>query len=649
MNHRLKVVTAIAALLVLAFANTVLAHPDHSDEGSGGELFPGEGVAGDKQHGGEDGHLPARQDNVALIGKAQVSAPAGTNGDMTGRVSDVSAYGNYAYLTAFRAADCLGGGAWIVDMTDPADPVEAGFLPTTQGNYAGEGSQVITPKHGAYAGRQLFLHQNETCDAALAAASGKARFLGGVNIWDVTDPLDPVLLVEHAGDDDGVRQNPNTVHSMFAWNSHVDERVYAVFQDNIEFTDVDIFDITDPAAPVMVNDTLDLWDLFGVQQSSPANLTSVFHHDMMVARFGGRYVMNVSYWDGGYVLLDVTDPSPGQVTLVAESDYAELDEERLKRGHEIAPEGNGHQSEFSPDGRFLIGTDEDFNPYRVSATITSGPLAGTEFAATSASDTPPLEEGSSLSGAPTFVGLACDPVAPGDGIALIERGVCAFQVKLDNIVAAGYSSGIVFNSPIPGCNGLVNMLAAGDVPFLFVQRQTGLQILGVDVSGDTACSTATPAPGTATESIHVEAVFAGWGYVRLFRTHVPSGPGVAGSINQIDTYAIPEAQDAAYATGFGDLSVHEVATDPRPGVRLAYFSYYAGGFRVTKYGDDGLEEVGAFIDEGGNNFWGVEVHHHPDGQYYVLASDRDYGLYIFQYTGHIPGGDRGSSHFDPRP
>jgi hypothetical protein len=54
---------------------------------------------------------------------------------------------------------------------------------------------------------------------------------------------------------------------------------------------------------------------------------------------------------------------------------------------------------------------------------------------------------------------------------------------------------------------------------------------------------------------------------------------------------------------------------------------------VVQYGPDGLSEVGAFIDEGGNNFWGVEVHKHPDGQKYVLASDRDHGLYIFQYTG----------------
>jgi hypothetical protein len=129
--------------------------------------------------------------------------------------------------------------------------------------------------------------------------------------------------------------------------------------------------------------------------------------------------------------------------------------------------------------------------------------------------------------------------------------------------------------------------------------------------------------------VTVEAVFDGWGYVRLFGTNIPTGVGVPGSISQIDTYAIEESQDEAYAVGFGDLSVHEVAMDPHD--RIAYISYYAGGLRVVEYGPGGLNEVGVFIDEGGNNFWGVQVYER-DGETYVLASDRDFGLYVFQYT-----------------
>jgi hypothetical protein len=51
-------------------------------------------------------------------------------------------------------------------------------------------------------------------------------------------------------------------------------------------------------------------------------------------------------------------------------------------------------------------------------------------------------------------------------------------------------------------------------------------------------------------------------------------------MTELDTYAIPEAHDADYATGFGDRSVHEVATSQ----------------------------------------------HEQGGQEYVAASDRDHGL-----------------------
>lgn len=622
--------TACAALALSVLAPlSATAHPDHGQ--SQRELFPGEGVAsaGYKQHGEVSGHLPAVNENMSVVGAATVSQQGGTTG--AGRVADVSAYGTYAYLTSFRTDDCLGGGAWVVDMSDPTNPVEDEFLPTTPGSYAGEGSQVFVPKYGEYKGRRLFLHQNETCDAEIAAEAQPAPNLGGINIWDVTDPDARTQLVEHAGDvSDGeeTRENPTTVHSMFAWNSHVDKKSYVVLVDNEESADVDIMDITDPTNPVMVNDTLDLATRFGVQQESPDNLTSVFNHDMSVKRVGSRYVMNVNYWDGGYVLLDVTDPS--DVSLIAESDFAALDEERLERGHEISPEGNAHQSEFSPDNRFLVGTDEDFNPYRVFASITSGEFEGYEFSAASASGTPAIKPQAGVAGTPDYVGLACEPLeAVEGGIALVERGTCAFQVKLDTIKAAGYDGGIVFNAATDGCEGFISMLAEGDIPFLFVQRSTGLRLLGVATEGDEACTTATPADAESA-GVDISAEFDGWGYVRMFRTDFSHKPGTTGSIRQVDTYALPESQDPELAEGFGDLSVHEVAMDPRQGKKLAYLSYYSGGVRVLEYGKDGLTEVGAFIDEEGSNVWGIEVHK-MKGKTYLLASDRDRGLYILKY------------------
>jgi hypothetical protein len=592
-------------------------------------------LKGDKQqqHSGEGGHLPPVSRNVRLVGKAEVTNPSGAGND--GRVADVFAYGNYAYLNAFYQPTCEDTGVHVVDIHDPRHPVEvqSAFIPTSAGSYAGEGIQVIPMKNRYFVG-DLLIHQNESFAFATGCPPPPEPHLnGGISLWDVTKPIHPQPVTLHTGDftndEGGLDPAPNQTHSMFAWTNAFDRRTYVVLIDDEEFTDVDILDITDPFHPTMVNDTLDLVELFGVDQETPDYLRAIFSHDMSVQKVGQRYVMNMNYWDGGYVLLDVTDPRPGNVTLIAESDYAALDEERLSRGQEISPEGNAHQSELSPDRKFLLGTDEDFGPFRIVGTIDSGPYTGTNYTAFFA-PTPGLEPGASITGTPTFVGLACDPVEPGTGIALVERGVCTFQHKLDNITAAGYSAGIVFNALRPDCMLFINMGSEGSIPFAFVTRQTGLQLLGVPgVTDDNACETATP-DGATSAATTIESIFDGWGYVRLFSTNVPQQRGKAGSIRQIDTYAVPESQDQNFATDFGDLSVHEVAMDPAGD--LAYISYYGAGFRVVRYGQSGIHEVGAFIDEGGNNFWGVEVWRDEHRQQYVLASDRDYGLYIFQYT-----------------
>lgn len=631
-------VTAAGLALLTVLSGTASAHPDPGVAG-GFELFPGEGVLTDgKRHDGDSGHLPpVRTGAVELVGKGAVTNPSGAG--TIGRVADVTGYGGYAYLNAFLEPTCAAGGVHVMDLADPANPVEVteAFIPTSPGSYAGEGIQVVPMANEFFTG-DLLVHQNETCDPALVTDPVLA---GGISLWNVTDPRNPQAITLHTGDvtndEGGLDPAPNTTHSMRVWNDEFSKRTYAVLVDNEEATDIDILDITNPAAPVLVNDTLDLTALFGVDQPSPAGLTQIFSHDMDVYKIGRRYVMNMSYWDGGYVLLDVTDPAA--VTLIAESDFAELDEERLARGAEISPEGNAHQSELSPNRRFMIGADEDFAPYRPTATIDDGPYAGTAFTAIPAPDATAVTAENPVTGPVSYVGQACGVPAPGTvpagtGTALVERGVCGFQEKLDNVAAAGYSAGIVFNSAVPGCDELITMAAAGGIPFVFVGRTTGLQLLGVPgLPSDAVCTTPAPAPGSPAAGATVSAEFDGWGYVRLFGTDIPRGPNrTGGAISQIDTYAVPESQDPAFAEGFGDLSVHEVAMDPDQ-QGLAYLSYYSAGLRVVTYDRNGITEVGSFIDEGGNNFWGVEVWYDENGEKFVLASDRDFGLYVFRIGG----------------
>jgi len=175
------------------------------------------------------------------------------------------------------------------------------------------------------------------------------------------------------------------------------------------------------------------------------------------------------------------------------------------------------------------------------------------------------------------------------------------------------------------------MLVSSSLPAFFVTREVGFGFFDVPydhaacLAGD-GTVTAPVAVGTVGDSVSLASVFDGWGYIHLY------GYG-SGKFAELDTYAIPEAHDPAFASGFGDLSVHEVAMSHEDS-RLAYFSYYAGGFRVARIDEatGTLNEVGHFIDTGGNNFWGVQVFER-NGKEYVAASDRDFGLYIFEYTG----------------
>ena len=101
-------------------------------------------------------------------------------------------------------------------------------------------------------------------------------------------------------------------------------------------------------------------------------------------------------------------------------------------------------------------------------------------------------------------------------------------------------------------------------------------------------------------------------------------------MERIDSFAVPEALDPAYAFGFGDLSIHEFATDPE--LNRAYVAYYSAGLRVVGFGEGGITEIGHYIDKGGNNFWGIEQGS-SQGNRLIAASDRDFGLFLFRYTG----------------
>jgi hypothetical protein len=627
-----RAAVAAAGALMLA-AGTASAHPiggagDNWLTGSLEEHWNSHGAAG-----GVAGRqsVPAREEGLRLVGRFDLGGKLGG----AGRVADVSAKGNFAYLTMFYEPACGRGGVQVVDISDPASPKAGAYIPSHVDTYSGEGSQVVTLNTPAFKG-DLLVYQNEWCP-------GTTNGVGGVSLVDVTNPQQPKKLVEGAGDftkksgaeSTGVPQTKaNQTHSAFAWEQRTATgaktgRVYVVLVDDLEEPDVDILDISNPSKPKLVSETN--LDQFAQTGPTRPHGDAVFSHDMVVKHIGGRDVMLMSYWDGGYVTLDVSDPV--KPAPLSDTDFAPTDPARVPYGQTITPEGNAHEAEFTRDNKYFFATDEDFDPYRVVATYKGGQASGRTFTAINGSDTPPVTKDAPLTGNTRFVGLACDPVpaaVPGE-IAVAERGVCDFQVKLDNIEAAGYKGLIVFNrTGEDGCETLVSMLAASETtPAMFVSRTDGFRLLGVEPPADYTCEMDADGGGTATPTgpsvaVDVSAVFDGWGYTHMYRTDLTKGA----KMQQVDFYAPQEGQLEAYASDFGDMSVHEVATDPDENV--VYVSHYALGMRVLRYNDSGLKEVGAFVEPGGSNYWGVEVHR-LGGTKYILGSDRDRGLRIFRY------------------
>jgi len=609
---RLGIVAAACALV--AAAPAAIAHDDVAHDG--GYELDGRG----HQHAGSGGHLPASKENVNLVSKLQL-----TNKD--GHIADVGVHKGYAYLAGYWEPDCKQGGMYVADIKDPANPQKVSFIGTSKGSYVGEGSQTVTITTPKFSG-DLLAFNNEICNEVPQAN-------GGMTLVDVSNPAEPKKLVQHAGDIDPATGKAHQIHSVFIWDAG--DKAYAVIVDDEEAADVDIMDITDPRKPVMVRE-YDLAKEFPqILQSTPDNLTQVFLHDMIVKEIGGRQIMLASYWDAGYVKLDVTDPA--NATYVGDSDYATVDPELLEQtGISAPPEGNGHQAEFTRDNEFVIATDEDFSPTFLNGTTDDG----TEFTGGQGSGTPQIGIGEELTGTTVYGGRACNgdaavPAAPAVGekqIAVITRGFCTFNEKVANVANAGGYEGIIIVNREGAC-GAFGMSVEGSVPTFSTDRRTGFSFFDKEAEynheeclagGDTLEGSLIPgvAQGATGDVVTITVGFDGWGYVHLFQNS-------AGKLTELDTYAIPEAMDPDLSSGHGDLSVHEVATSEVQD-DLAYFAYYSGGFRVTRIQDGELVEKGHFIDEGGNNFWGVQVFQHA-GKEYVAASDRDYGLYIFEYTG----------------
>jgi len=614
-----------------------------------------------------DGHVPTNVNyGFEVIGRDVLA------GEVTGLYTDVWSHDGFAYIGTFEEPSCTRAGIFVVDIAKAMDQY--------QSTGATEGAVVAHIKSAPNTRvndvkvhtvtfrnttRDILIATEEQC-GPLNGNATRQLGQGGISIYDVTNPHRPHAIKQHQGD--------SPVHNTFAWTGD-DGRSYAIAVDDINLDDVIIIDITKPQSPKEVG-RVGIASWLGGTYPEIADdgqlFTGVFAapllHDVWVERIDGRWQAVLSYWDAGFVVLDVHDPT--NPTVLGDTTYPDPDP---VFGNSPA-EGNGHAAVFGGDvGQYIFAGDEDFDPFRTVVRE----AGGGEHLATQGSDVPQITPTNTVSGDGVYVGLACDPVPSGSGIAIIQRGDCAFTTKAQNAEAAGYSAAVVFNHST-GCDASVSMLVEAGIPALFIPRSDGFEVLGLggsydpsscDGSGvDNGDALLAGFEGTVVGATALDAAFDGWGYLHLLNNLAdgtttlapPSFPGESPDdrdvldidyLGEIGYFVPAEAADPANAVGFGDLTMHNVEADPATAAEPPTFdagprmfvSWYSLGMRAMEYrpghwhsGNGGVyswnvHEVGRFIAEDGSNFWGVHVDEFR-GEQIILGSDRNTGLWIFRFN-----------------
>lgn len=339
------VVVAIGALL---FAGAAVTAP------SKGELLKDEQHFYEQsQKTYEEGSKAGDAWNMEVVGHDNLGV-RGFNGD-------VWVHKGFAYVGHWGFTDWATGnsrfcpsppdsGVAIVDVRVPSRPVRVGTLQNPVGSSA-EDVVVFTARYGPYGGREVAAAGIQSCAGSRYDATAER----GLMLWDVTNPAAPVRIGywRAACCTRGVHefeiQHRTDLGRTFAYatvptSRYPDAAVASGVRDENGDGDFRLIDVTDPAAPFQVSD-------FGIQDAGgPFTAGQGCDPD---ANYGhgaepsedGKTVF-VSYWDSGFVRLDLTDPShpvyTGRTVYPAKAD------------------GDAHSSQYDEARQLLFGADEDF-------------------------------------------------------------------------------------------------------------------------------------------------------------------------------------------------------------------------------------------------------------------------------------------------
>jgi hypothetical protein len=297
-------------------------------------------------------------------GEAKNMVAVGHN-DLGGRGfnADVWFHEGYAYVGHWGFTDWSQGskqrfcpkgddsGIAVVDARDPSTPEDVARLQNPPGTSA-EDVVVFTARYGPLQGRDIAAAGIQVCGGSRYDES----FFRGLMLWDVSNPTDPAELgrvstgccsrglheleFEHRDDLGGTY-----VYASVPASEYPDELSPSGTRDQQGRGDFRLIEVTDPTHPTEVSDWGVVKDLGGPPASGQGcDADPIFGHSAEPS--GDGRLAFVSYWDSGFVALDVSDPA--NPAFLGTTTYAP-DED-----------GDGHSSMYDDDRRLLFTADEDF-------------------------------------------------------------------------------------------------------------------------------------------------------------------------------------------------------------------------------------------------------------------------------------------------
>ncbi len=337
-----------AAALTIAVAGAV-AHGDDGD-GTLKDERHFEAQALKEYEGGNKGGSAW---NMVAVGHTDL--------DARGFNADVWQHEGYAYVGQWGFTDWATGnsrfcatddkrGVAVIDTRNPVSPTRVATLLNPAGTSA-EDVVVYTARYGAWAGRDIAVAGIQYCGGSRYDADADR----GLMLWDVTNPAAPAQLgylrtacctrgvhefeVQHRAD-----LGRTYAYATVPASRYPDSSTASGYRDANGDGDFRLIDITNPAAPFQASDwgIQDIGGPFDGGQGCDADAN--YGHGAEPSADGK--LAFVSYWDSGFVRLDLTDPArpvyTGRTVYPADAD------------------GDAHSSQYDESRKLLITADEDF-------------------------------------------------------------------------------------------------------------------------------------------------------------------------------------------------------------------------------------------------------------------------------------------------